>query len=78
MRSIKTEGAVAERRRNDCGSALHALSAFRGMALVVVELCDETLEGTPEGVEACAGVGEAVVGGEAADGMTRVGEFAGA
>ena len=63
MRSIETEGAVAQRRRNDARFAPQGLRAEFGEAFVVVEFCDEALEGAPEGERVGAGVrvGEAGV-----------------
>ena len=78
MRSIKTEGAVAQRRREGCDFALEALGAALREALVGVEPGDQALEGAPEGVEACCAVGEAGAGREAVDAVACVGEFAGA
>ena len=77
MRSIKTEGAVAQRRRDCCGFAFEALGSLNRIALIVVELCDEALEGEPDSDEVGAAVGVGIVGLEA---ETRgdAGEFAGA
>ena len=78
MRSIKPEGAVAQRRKDECDFALHTLGAALRETLVGVELRDQALEGAPEGVEACCAVGEAMAGREAVDAVACVGEFAGA
>ena len=62
MRSIKTEGAVAQRRRDCGGFAFEALGAQTRVALIVVELRDETLERQPDGDEVGAAVGVGIVG----------------
>jgi hypothetical protein len=78
MRSIKTEGAVAQRRRNDCGFTLEARGAQAGETLVVVELRDEALEGAPEGHQVGRGVRAGVVGDEAGVARRDAGDLAGA
>nr|HPN07575.1 hypothetical protein [Hyphomonadaceae bacterium] len=61
MRSIETEGAVAERRRDGGVLTLEAFGALYGVALVVVELRDEAEEGAPELDEVGAAAGVRVV-----------------
>jgi hypothetical protein len=65
MRRIKTEGAVAQRRRDGGGFTLEARGAQAGQTFVIVELCDEALEGAPEGHQVGRGVRAGVVGDEA-------------
>ncbi|RYZ14867.1 MAG: hypothetical protein EOO70_07345 [Myxococcaceae bacterium] len=77
MRGVETIGAVAERRRERGVFALETLGAFDGVALVVVELCDEAFERAPEGYDVCAGVRVGIVGLEA-QAAGDAGEFAGA
>ncbi|RYY97924.1 MAG: hypothetical protein EON61_19780 [Alphaproteobacteria bacterium] len=78
MRSIKTERVVAQRRRNGGCFALEALGAQAGEALVVVELCDEVLEGAPEGHQVGRGARAGVVGDEAGVARRDAGDLAGA
>lgn len=78
MRSIETEWAVAKRRRDDARFAAQLLRAAFGEAFVVIEFCDEMLEGAPESERVGAGVRAGEVGGEAAFAWRDAREFAGA
>jgi len=77
MRSIKTEGAVAERRRDGCVFAAHAFGAEMREALVVVEFRDQAVEAFPEREDVGTGVGVGVVGLEAGDAGALAADFAG-
>ncbi|RYZ00450.1 MAG: hypothetical protein EON61_17590 [Alphaproteobacteria bacterium] len=56
MRSIKTEGAVAQRRRDGCGFALEAFGALFCETFVVVEVSDEAFEAPPDRHRGSAGM----------------------
>ncbi|HPN04420.1 MAG TPA: hypothetical protein PK050_01335 [Hyphomonadaceae bacterium] len=77
MRSIETEGAVAERRSEGGVFAAHAFGAEMREALIVVELGDQAAEAFPEREDVGAGVGVGEVGFEARDAGALAADFAG-
>ena len=62
----------------DARFAAQGLRAEFGEAFVVIEPCDQTLEGAPEGERVCAGVCAGEVGAEAGAARADADDFAGA
>ncbi len=73
----RVEAVVAAIGR-DARFAAQGLRAATGEAFVVIELCDEAMEGAPEGERVCAGVRAGEAGGEAGAAWREAGDLAGA